>query len=258
VANVLLIALDSVGIDPLGHNRPESVYSESRFLFPKGRTGDPLPILDAPLPGALVETVVARDDAPGAIECAITYTSMFSGQSALERHGLMNGLGMNETMLKDLVRSDNLFRRFANPCLANAIFPAHLSFLGTSFVQQLLPAFDRPTIEVKLQMDGQPIRLKGPSKSGFAELFTLGEINQNIFVYAAQEAGVPLRTWDDVRTGQALTGTLTHELEARFNWDALGIAPLPNRSPERTEPVFLPSWRRDTILRFTNINSRTW
>src|SRR5215470_13298189 len=132
MARVLLVALDSVGIDPLGHDRTDSVYAQSRFLFP--RNGDEIP---GPVPGALIETVVARDDAPGAIECAITYTSIFSGQSALDRHGLMNGLGMNEATLKDMVRGDNLFRRFANPCLANAIFSVHLAFLGTSFVQDL-------------------------------------------------------------------------------------------------------------------------
>jgi len=37
MASVLLIALDSVGIDSLGHERPESVYAQSRFLFPRGR-----------------------------------------------------------------------------------------------------------------------------------------------------------------------------------------------------------------------------
>ncbi len=229
---VLLIALDSVGIDPLGHDRPQSVYARSQFLFPAGRGPDPLPILDAPVPGALVETAVASADAPGAIECAITYTSIFSGESAVERHGLMNGLGMNEQMLKDMVRSNNLFSRFRNPCLANAIFPIHLGFLGTSFVQDLVPAFDRKAIEAVLQLDGKPVRLKGPGKYGFAELFTLGEINQNIFVYAAQEARVSILTWDDVRQARALTGTLTHELESRFNWDALGVAPLPARTPQ--------------------------
>src|SRR6266571_2798655 len=126
MSRILLIALDSVGIDPLGHDRPESVYAGSRFLFParrecKQQAGEPLPLVNAPLPGALIETVVAHDDAPGAIECAITYTSIFSGQSALRRHGLMNGLGMNEQTLKEMVRHDNLFRRFRNPCLANAI-----------------------------------------------------------------------------------------------------------------------------------------
>jgi hypothetical protein len=88
-----------------------------------------------------------------------------------------------------------------------------------------------------LLFDGQPIRLKGPDKRGFAELFTLGEINQNIFVHAAREAGVALRTWDDVRRGQALTGSLTHELEARFNWEALHQAVLPRRSPEEAAHV---------------------
>ena len=35
----ILIALDSVGIDPLGHDRPESVYGDGRFLFPRGEHG---------------------------------------------------------------------------------------------------------------------------------------------------------------------------------------------------------------------------
>src|SRR4051812_40999857 len=114
MAHVLLIALDSVGIDPLGHDRPESVYAQSRFLFPRRRGADPLPLPDAPLPGALVETVVAPIDQPGAIECAITYTSIFSGRSAIDRHGLMHGLGLKERLLKELVGEDNLFRRFTD------------------------------------------------------------------------------------------------------------------------------------------------
>jgi hypothetical protein len=237
---VILIALDSVGIDPLGHNRPESVYAESRFFFPRRHGPDPLPLTDSPVPGALVETVVAGPTQAGAIECAITYTSIFSGQSALERHGLMHGLGMKEETLKEMVREDNLFRRFTKPRLANAIFPLHLLFLGSSFVQDLVPAFDRKAIEAALLFDGWPVRLKGPDKHGFAELFTLGEINQNIFVHAAREAGVQLLTWDDVRRGQALTGTMTHELEARFNWQAWGQkAELPRRTPEEAAAVLL-------------------
>jgi Metalloenzyme superfamily len=228
---VILIALDSVGIDPLGHDRPDSVFAHSRFLFPRGRQGGALQ--HSPVEGALTDTIVAHEDAPGAIECAITYTSIFSGQSALRRHGLMNGLGMNEAMLKAMVQRDNLFCRFDNPCLANAMFPIHLAFLGTSFVQDRVPAFDRPTVEARLTFDERPVRLKGKGKSAFAELFTLGEINQNIFVYAAQQANIPLRTWDDVRAGRALTGTLTHELESRFNWDALGVAGLPTRTPQQ-------------------------
>lgn len=239
MSRVLLIALDSVGIDPLGHQRPDSVYAHSRFLFPLQNGPGPLSLPAAPVPGALVETVVAHDDNAGAIECAITYTSIFSGQSALERHGLMHGLGLKEQLLKDMVGADNLFRCFAEPCLANALFPIHLSFLGTSFVQDLLPAHDRRAIDAALQFDGRPVRLKGPGKYGFAELFTLGEINQNIFVHAAREAGVRLRTWDDVRRGQALTGTLTHELEARFNWVALGLADLPPRSPQEAAQILL-------------------
>ena len=45
--HVILLALDSVGIDPLGHNRPESVYASSRFLFPAGQEGDLLPVSGA-------------------------------------------------------------------------------------------------------------------------------------------------------------------------------------------------------------------
>src|SRR5262245_17587025 len=111
MSRVILIALDSVGIDPLGVDRPESVYSESRFLFPGQAGSNPIPLPDAPVPGALVETVVADPNCRGAIECAITYTSIFSGQSALDRHGLMRGLGLDEHTLARMVSDDNLFRR---------------------------------------------------------------------------------------------------------------------------------------------------
>jgi hypothetical protein len=243
MSRVILIALDSVGIDPFGPDRPESVYAQSRFLFPRRAGPGPVSVPHAPVPGALVETIVADPDEPGAIECAITYTSIFSGQSARGRHGLLRGLGLKESALQEMVREDNLFRRFANPCLANALFPAHLPFLGSSFVQDLVPVFDRAACEASLTFDGRPVRLKGPGKHGFAELFTLGEINQNIFVYAAREAGVRLRTWDDVRRGRALTGTLTHELEARFNWDAIDQAPLPPRDPGEAAAILLDQAR---------------
>src|SRR5437870_1506438 len=154
--HVLLFAVDSVGIDPLGHSRPESVYARSRFLFPRGKTGDLLPLADAPLPGALVETDVIGGHERGAIECAITYTSIFSGHSAVDEHGLMRGLALNDQLLKDLMARDNLFRHFRNPCLANAIFPAHLTFLGSSYVQDLVPHFDRKTVEAGLCYCGRP------------------------------------------------------------------------------------------------------
>jgi hypothetical protein len=239
VTRIILIALDSVGIDPHGHDRPESVYAQSRFLFPAGRTGNLLSLPDSPIPGALVETNVVGDNADGAIECAITYTSIFSGQSALEQHGLMHGLGLKEEAFQEMVRSNNLFGNFLNPCLANAVFPVHLSFLGSSYVQDLLPTKDRKAIEAVLRYEGQPVRLKGPKKYGFAELFTLGEINQNIFVYAALHAGLPLRTWNDVRQNRALTGTMTHELESRFNWEDLGESALPIRSAEEAARVLV-------------------
>lgn len=63
----LLIALDSVGIDPFGHDRPDSVYSESRFLFPRGTaakqrllpgTGDVIRVDHECASGVLVETDV--------------------------------------------------------------------------------------------------------------------------------------------------------------------------------------------------------
>src|SRR5579871_987973 len=90
----ILIALDSVGIDPRGHDHPDSVYRDSSFLFPRDRRGE-LVQLDSPqLEGALVETDVTGGSDRGAIECAITYASIFTGRSALERHGLMQGLGL--------------------------------------------------------------------------------------------------------------------------------------------------------------------
>jgi hypothetical protein len=234
---VLLVALDSVGIDPHGHNHPDSVYHQSRFLFPAGQQGEVLSLGNAPVPGALVETDVVGGNERGAIECAITYTSIFSGQSAVDQHGLMQGLGLKENALKEMVARDNLFVRFANPCLVNALFPVHLSFLGSSFVQDFLPSYDRQSIEAVLLLDGQPVRLKGKEKHGFAELFTLGEINQNIFVHAARLAGMTLSTWADVRAGQALTGTMTNELESRFNWEAVAERPLPRYTTEEAAEI---------------------
>lgn len=229
----ILIALDSVGIDPLGHDRPESVYSESRFLFPGGSRGDVLPVWGGSLPGVLVETDVTGGSARGAIECAITYTSLFSGQSAIEAHGLMSGLGMNERLLEQLVARDNLFRRFRNPCLANAIFPAHLPFFKDSYVQDLIPHYSREFVEQRLLFENAPMILKGAHKRGLPELFTLAEINQNIFVFAAREAGMRLRTLADVRRDAALTSSLTHELEAQFDLSVFDVAPLPLRTPEQ-------------------------
>jgi hypothetical protein len=228
----VLIALDSVGIDPLGHQRPESVYAASRFLFPRDQGGDVIPITGGPLPGALVATDVVGGHDKGAIECAITYTSIFSGQSAVDQHGLMRGLGLNETLFKKLIAQGNLFRHFERPCLANAIFPAHLPFFGGSFVENLVPRFDRHAVEASLTYRGQPVRFKGEAKNGFAELFTLAEINQNIFVHAAREAGMRLRTWDDARRGQALTSSMTGELESEFNVAFFRQEPLPRWSPQ--------------------------
>ena len=235
--HILLIALDSVGIDPLGHDRADSVFSQSRFLFPRGKNGDVILLPEAPVPGALVATDVVGDGDRGGIECAVTYTSIFSGHSAADECGLLQGLGLKEQAMRDLIARDNLFYRFRNPCLANAIFPLHLKFLGSSYVEDLVPSFDRHAIEAELQFDGRPVRLKSPAKLGFAELFTLGEINQNIFVHAARQAGVPLRTWDDVRRGEALTSTMTHELEAQLNFEALHLEPLALRTPPQAADV---------------------
>jgi len=233
----LLIALDSVGIDPLGHDRPESVYGDSRFLFPRGCAAAPLPVRDSPVAGVLVETDVTEGAEEGAIECAITYTSIFSGQSAVREHGLMRGLGLRDRLLEQMVSRDNLFKRFPRCCLANAIFPAHVVFLGNSYAQDLVPYFARESIEGKLRFDGAPVVLKGAHKNGFAELFTLAEINQNIFVYAARQAGVPLRTWADVRRNEALTSSMTHELESRFDAALFDQQPLPLRSPEEAAEI---------------------
>jgi hypothetical protein len=235
----ILIALDSVGIDPLGHDRPESVYGGSRFLFPRGVRGEVLPLHDAPVSGILVETDVTGEAEQGAIECAITYTSIFSGQSAIREHGLMRGLGLKDRLLEQMVSRDNLFRRFERSCLANAVFPAHLAVFGNSYAQDFVPHFSREAIEGKLLFDGRPVALKGTEKNGFAELFTLAEINQNIFVYAAREAGVALRTWGEVRRGEALTSSMTHELEARFDISLFDQQPLPARSAEEAAAILV-------------------
>jgi Metalloenzyme superfamily len=239
----ILIAVDSVGIDPAGHDRPSSVYAESRFLFPKGARGPIVPITAFGHQGILVETDVTGGSRQGAIECAITYTSIFSGQSALESHGLMRGLGMKDRLLEELILGDNLFARFANPCLANALFPAHLKFFGGSYVQNLLPAFERAAVEGQLLFHGQPLSLKGThtehGKKGFAELFTLAEINQNVFVFAARERGLRLRTWDDVRQGRALTSSMTHELESEFGVTFFGQQPLPLRTPAEAAEILV-------------------
>jgi hypothetical protein len=235
----ILIALDSVGIDPLGHDRPESVYGNSRFLFPRAARGEVLALSATPVPGMLVETDVTGGAEQGAIECAITYTSIFCGQSAIREHGLMRGLGLKDRLLEQMVSRDNLFRRFERPCLANSIFPAHLAFFGNSYVQDLVPRFSREAIEGKLTFNGRPIALKGTAKNGFAELFTLAEINQNIFVYAARQAGVTLPTWADVRRGEALTSSLTHELESRFDVSFFDQEPLTSRSPEEAAAILV-------------------
>ena len=235
----LLIALDSVGIDPLGHNRPESVYSDSAFLFPRGKHGALLTLPDSPVEGALVETDVTGGRDGGAIECAITYTAHFTGKNALQRHGLMQGLGLKDDVLEAMVAESNLFRLFPGACLANAIFPAHLSFLGGSYVEDLVPHFERDTIESRLRFRGEPVRLSGRDKHGLRELFTLAEINQNIFVHAAREAEVPLYTYADVRAGTALTSSMTHELESDFDLSRFGERPLPERTPQEAAEVLL-------------------
>jgi hypothetical protein len=213
----ILIALDSVGVDPLGHDRPGSVYAESAFLFPRGRSGTPLELPRAPIEGALVETDVTGGRTSGSIECAITYTTLMSGQDALAAHGLVQGLGSRDRLLEGLIEQANLFARFDRPALANAIFPAHLPCFRGGYVEDLAPTFERAAIEASVRYRGAPVVLGGKGKHGFAELYTLYEVNHNVFVHAARRASVRLRTWDDVRAGEALTGSLTHELEAELD-----------------------------------------
>jgi hypothetical protein len=226
--HAILVALDSVGIDPRGHDHADSVYRESSFLFPRGRRG-PLIDVDAPLEGALVETDVTSGHTSGAIECAITYCSIFTGRSAVERHGLMQGLGVREKLLEQLVAESNLFEAIPGGCLANALFPAHLPFLGGSYASDLVPHVSREEAGRAIAFRGAPVQLSGKDKHGLAELFTLAEINQNVFVHAAREAGVRLRTWRDVREGKALTSSLTHGLERDF-----AGGPFDDRLPERS------------------------
>lgn len=234
--SVILIALDSVGIDPLGHERPESVYSESAFLFPPG-SASPRVVTQGPRPGALVETDVTGGRTLGTIECAITYASIFSGRSALDEHGLMEGLGLRKSVLEGLLTQHNLFREVPSACLANAIFPRELPNFRSSYVADLLPSVEREELEARLRWRGERVRLVGPDKRGVAELFTLVEINQNVFVYAARQAGLELRTWEEVREGRALTSSLTHSLEAEFEFADLDLEPLPERSEEEAAEV---------------------
>ena len=241
---VLLIALDSVGVDPLGHDRPDSVFSRSEFLFPRGQSESLLPVSrrspgGKTHSGVLVETDVTGGRESGAIECAITYTSLFSGIDTLQRHGLMQGLGLNERVLESQIDESNLFTRFANPCLANAIFPLHFPFFQGSYVQHDLPHVSRDEVEAKLALRGRPVRMLGPDKHGVPDLFTAAEINQNIFVYAATKAGVRLRTWADVRRGEALTGSMTNELENAFNFTVFDVPPLPRHSPQSAAAVLV-------------------
>ncbi len=229
--HAILVALDSVGVDPRGHEHPDSVYRDSAFLFPRGARGECVALSASPVEGALVETDVTGGTEQGAIECAITYTSIFTGSSALERHGLMKGLGLKGPLLEGMVAERNLFTAIPGGCLANAIFPRHLAFFGSSYCEDLVPRLGRDEVEGRLRYRGEPVKLGGKDKHGFAELFTLAEINQNIFVHAARRANVALPTWADVRAGRALTSSLTHELEGDFDLSVIGEAPLPARSP---------------------------
>lgn len=244
---VILIALDSVGIDPLGHERPESVYSQSAFLFPPGR-GSPRPVTAGPRPGALVETDVTGGRTLGTIECAITYASIFSGRSALAEHGLMEGLGLRKDVLERLLAEQNLFAEVPSACLANALFPRELPNFRSSYVADLLPSVAREELEARLRWRGEPVRLVGAEKRGVAELFTLVEINQNVFVHAARAAGLELLTWEDVRAGRALTSSLTHALEGEFDFSELGLEPLPARSEEEAAEVLAALGREHALV----------
>lgn len=175
-SRAILLAIDSIGIDPLGHDRQGSVYSDSEFLFPRGASGYPLLIPDAPIPGALVETDVTAGLERGGMECALTYASIFSGQSAVRRLGLVQSLGLPDRMLEEMVQEQNLFRIYPDACLANAIFPGHLSFLGGSYVEDLVPHFSRAEVEEHLKFQDKPVRLTGKEQHGFAELFAIAEI----------------------------------------------------------------------------------
>lgn len=245
---VILIALDSVGIDPLGHDRPESVYSQSAFLFPPGEAGSPRPVSAGPRPGALVETDVTGGRTLGTIECAITYASIFSGRSALAEHGLMEGLGLRKDVLERLLAEQNLFAEVPSACLANALFPRELPNFRSSYVADLLPSVAREELEARLRWRGEPVRLVGAEKRGVAELFTLVEINQNVFVHAARAAGLELRTWEDVRAGRALTSSLTHALEGEFDFSELGLEPLPARSEEEAAEVLAALGREHALV----------
>jgi len=98
--------------------------------------------------------------------------------------------------------------------LANAIFPfySHFSAAPTS---RIGCPWDRDAIEETLTFNERPVRLRGTDKQGFADVLHAAEINQNIFVHAAIEAGLPLFDLDDVRHGTGVNGHDDPRVEAR-------------------------------------------
>src|SRR2546422_6487024 len=99
----ILIAVDGVGIDPFGHDRPDSVYSDSRFLFPRGKRGEVLELSNAPLNGALVETDVTAGRERGGIEGALTHTNIFTGQKGGRPHRPVESPGFEDQPLGPMV-----------------------------------------------------------------------------------------------------------------------------------------------------------
>src|SRR5207245_10827796 len=118
---------DCDGTAPCGPDRHECVYSDRRLLLPRGKRGEVLELSNAPLNGALVETDVTAGRERGGIECPLTYTSIFTGQSAVRRHGLVQSLGLKDQLLETMVAEHNLVSLFGDARLAQALLPAPLS-----------------------------------------------------------------------------------------------------------------------------------
>ena len=130
----------------------------------------------------------------------------------------MRGLGLNEKLLQGLDRPGQSLHAFRAPCLANAIFPRISPFFGGSFVEDLVPRFDRPPSRPGcVTMAGRCVQ--GRSEERLRRAVHAGRDQSEHLRSRGARRGRRPANRDDVRRGQALTSSMTHELEGDFNVD---------------------------------------
>ena len=93
-----------------------------------------------------------------------------------------------------------------------------------------------PFSEILAEVEKNPSAHQGQAGSTARKDFLT-----RIFVHAAREAGLRLRTWDDVRRGHALTGTTRTSWRPASTGSPLGSRPRPRRSPQQAAEVCLTS-----------------